>query len=99
MIARFCTNNNIEFHSVEFDQSSPDVQVAETRLEDLSAAVTLHYGNAFELIPGLLDNNKRSAVMIDGPKGLYAIELAMKLFSHTWVYCTLFSPGHASAVS
>ena len=37
------------------------------------------YGNAFEVIPRLLDNNKRCAVLIDGPKGLHAIELAMKL--------------------
>ena len=79
LIARFCANHNIEFHSVEYDRHSPDVQVAEARLKDLKDAVTLHYGNAFEIIPGLLDTNKRSTVLIDGPKGLYAIELAMKL--------------------
>jgi hypothetical protein len=79
LISRFCANNNIEFHSVEYDQNSPDVQVAEARLSDLKQSVTLHYGNAFDIIPSIIDSNKQCAVLIDGPKKLYAIELAMKL--------------------
>jgi hypothetical protein len=65
--------------SIERDNTSADVLVAESRLRDLVNVCTL-YGDARLLLPALLQPG--DIVIIDGPKGFRAIRLALTLL-HT----------------
>jgi predicted O-methyltransferase YrrM len=62
--------------SVEYDQSSPDVAIAEGRLKDFRN-VELRYGDACVELPRLIQDD--DAVLIDGPKMFKAIFLALEL--------------------
>lgn len=65
--------------SIERNDTSPDVPVAESRLKDVTNVYTL-YGNAQVLLPALIQLG--DIVIIDGPKGFRAIRLALTLL-HT----------------
>jgi hypothetical protein len=62
--------------SIEFDRNSPDVPVAEERLAG-EKNVELHYGDAREVIPGMLQEG--DVVVIDGPKEHRALALAYQI--------------------
>ncbi len=96
IIARICKKHDIEFHSIEFDKNSPDVEVAENRLRPLSDVVTLHYGDGFEIMPRLLDD-KRTLIVIDGPKGIYAQKLALLMLKHPPVKAIMLHDTHRDA--
>lgn len=86
IIARYCGRRNIEFHSVEINKESEDVIIAEKRLEELP--VKLHYGDSFELIPKLI-GDKKTFVLIDGPKGKKMWELSETVLNFPNVLGTL----------
>jgi hypothetical protein len=65
-----------EIVSIEKDPGSPDVPVATARLAPF-ANVKLIFGDAMQRLPALMQRG--DAVVIDGPKGLRAIRLALKL--------------------
>lgn len=62
--------------SVEFDRSSPDVAIAEARLQSF-VNVDLLYGDARNELPKLVAEG--DAALIDGPKMFKAIFLALQL--------------------
>jgi hypothetical protein len=61
--------------SIERDNTSPDVLIAESRLKDVTNVYTL-YGDAQVLLPALIQLG--DIAIIDGPKGFRAIRLALK---------------------
>jgi Methyltransferase domain len=63
--------------SVEFDRQSENAGAAETKLKGASN-VELLYGDSYQILPTRIQNG--DAVLIDGPKGFRAIELAFALF-------------------
>jgi len=67
-----------EIISIEFDEHSPDVTVAQKRLEDCKNA-TLLFGDARVILPGLVKVG--DVVLIDGPKMFRAIRLALALLA------------------
>jgi hypothetical protein len=67
-----------EIVSIEFDPGSPDVAVAQKRLENCKNVTSL-FGDAREELPRLLQ--KGDAVLIDGPKMFRAIRLALNLLA------------------
>lgn len=93
IVARFCKKHDIEFHSIEYDRNSPDVVVAEKRLEQFKDVCTLHYGDGFEVMPTLLDD-KRILIIIDGPKGVWAQKLGMAMLGYKNVKAVLFHDTH-----
>lgn len=98
MLARICREQNIEFHSVEFDEASPDASIAEARLKDFSDVCTLHYGDAFSLLPKLLDS-KRTLIIIDGPKGSSALKLGLQVIKNSSVCGLFFHDAHRDALN
>jgi hypothetical protein len=77
VIARYF-GGEISFDSIERARNSPDVAVAEARLRELP--VNLHYGRAHQVISKILDD-RPTAILLDGPKGLDALRLAVTLFA------------------
>jgi hypothetical protein len=81
--------------SVEFDSQSPLAAAAEAKLKPC-ANVELLYGDSREILPRRLENG--DAVLIDGPKGFRALQLALRLL-HTGKPCAVFvhdfPPGSA----
>jgi predicted O-methyltransferase YrrM len=72
--------------SVEFDSQSPLAAAAEAKLQPC-ANVELLYGDSREILPRRLENG--DAVLIDGPKGFRALELALRLL-RTGKPCAVF---------
>jgi hypothetical protein len=98
IIARFVSDNNdLQFDSIEFDRNSPDVDVAAARLSSLTRWVNLYFGDAYILLPKLLCG-KKSVVLIDGPKGPWALGLALKAFEHEEVAGVFIHDVHRDAV-
>lgn len=75
IIARFVERRNIAFHSIEFDPTSVDVPLAARRLAPVIDQVSLVFGDAHKVLPGLLAE-RPTVVLIDGPKGAGALQLA-----------------------
>ena len=96
LIARFCKEHNIEFHSIEYDKNSPDTEVAEQRLAPFKDVCTLHYGDGFEVMPKLIDE-KHTLIIIDGPKGVWAQKLGLLMLKHTNVKAVMFHDTHRDA--
>ncbi len=80
-LARYFQGTRTKIISVELERDA-DALYAESHLKEF-AHVELIYGNAFKLLPGLLDRhaNQRVALLMDGPKGLPAIELIERSFA------------------
>jgi Methyltransferase domain len=72
--------------SVEFDSHSPVAAAAEAKLKPY-ANVELLYGDSREILPQRLESC--DAVLIDGPKGFRALQLALRLL-HTGKPCAVF---------
>jgi hypothetical protein len=81
--------------SVEFDSQSPLAAAAEEKLKPYSN-VELLYGDSREILPQRLQTG--DAVLIDGPKGFRALQLALRLL-RTGKPCAVFvhdfPPGSA----
>jgi hypothetical protein len=72
--------------SVEFDSHSPNAAAAEEKLKPCPN-VELLYGDSREILPKHLQRG--DAVLIDGPKGFRALQLALRLL-RTGRPCTVF---------
>jgi precorrin-6B methylase 2 len=70
-----------EIISIEYDQKSEDVKIANQRLSKCKN-VKLLFGDASILLPKILKNGKNDIVLIDGPKGYKAIRLAINILKH-----------------
>ena len=88
LIARYAADKGIEFHSIESNKSNGDSDIAEERLTELP--VILHYGDSFEIMPFLV-KDKKTLILIDGPKGsgmwklleiMYSIPNVAGVFTH-----------------
>lgn len=67
---------NAQIVSIEYDRDSLDVAIAEERLKGYDN-VELLFGDANQVMPGLMTPG--SIAVIDGPKGLASIHLALRL--------------------
>ncbi len=76
VLARYFADRKVRVHSVERRRYSADAPVAKRRLTGFEHA-DVHYGDAFELVPALV--TEPAVVLIDGPKGHYALLLATTL--------------------
>ncbi len=71
-----------QFDSIEFDPLSADVEVARQRMEGAGHPVNAIFGDAFNLLPKLLcEPQGNTVVLIDGPKGVEAAQLALAALS------------------
>lgn len=76
VLSRFFQNTPVVIESIDFARDE-HAQFAEARLADFPAT-KLHYGNSARLLPHLLAEqpDRRTAILLDGPKGFEALELA-----------------------
>jgi len=97
MIARICQKYHLRFDSIEFDQDSPDVVVAEKRLKPFQLFGALHYGDSFDILPNILTDNKNTMIIIDGPKGVLGLKLGLSMLTHPNIKAVLFHDSHRDA--
>jgi len=71
IIAKWISNKT-RFDSIDIEKEKKDYS---------QYNVNIHQGNSISTIPKLL-SNKKTAILIDGPKGEKALELAKKLLKH-----------------
>jgi hypothetical protein len=81
VLSRFFEGSPVRIDSIDFARDE-NAAFAEERLRPY-AATTLHYGNSQRLIPQLLAESpqKPTAILLDGPKGFEALELARRCFA------------------
>jgi hypothetical protein len=91
IIARFFAGTDTRFDSIEYNRDSPDARIAEARLKNLP--VRLHYGDAFKLVPHLLSDSP-VALLLDGPKGIDALRLAVSAMRNPCVRMVAFHDAH-----
>ena len=79
-LARYFEGSGVGVSSIELMRDK-DAAYAEQRLAGMPG-LELLYGDSLELIPRLIEGmpGKRMAVLLDGPKGAVAIDLAKRLF-------------------
>lgn len=73
-----------EIISIEHDRNSPDVQVANERLQGYKN-VQLLFGDATQLLPKMVKKGTNDVVLIDGPKGFRGLRLAFRLLGSGYV--------------
>jgi hypothetical protein len=78
VLGKYLEDFGIKIHSIEFARDE-DAIFGEKRVSGLSN-VSCHYGNSNDIVPKLLRENqdKKVALLIDGPKGEGAYKLAEK---------------------
>ncbi|MFX1451704.1 MAG: hypothetical protein ACFFCM_12720 [Promethearchaeota archaeon] len=76
IMSEYFKKSSYTIHSIEYNKYSEDVEISLKRLQGYRN-LKLHFGDSFELIPKLI--NEESCILIDGPKDLYAINLAIKI--------------------
>ena len=96
LTAIFSKYHDIDFHSIEYDKFSPDVEIAERRLKNLKNFCTLHYGDSFDLLPKIIDD-RPTLIIIDGPKGIYGLKLGLEMMKFKSVKGILFHDTHRDA--
>lgn len=71
---------HLEFDSIEYDKHSADASVAERKVEGSGFPVRFLFGDARKMMPKLLATKRDSStiILIDGPKGIDAVQLALK---------------------
>ena len=79
LITRFAMLKDIKFDSIEYDYLSEDVSICAERLYPIKDHVQLHFGDANKIAPSLLQEEKPTALIIDGPKGAEGALLAVEL--------------------
>ena len=100
LIARWLSEkaNNIRFDSIEFDKNSEDTVVAKKRVDSTGYSVGLHFGDAFRMLPELVgDNDSKKLVLIDGPKGIDALALAIETLKDKNVEAVCIHDMHKDA--
>ena len=101
LIARYLNEKSdiTYFDSIERDAASPDVKVAEKRIEKSGFPVKLHYGDAFDVLPILINQTGgKTIVLIDGPKGIDAVYLGIKAIRANHVVAVCIHDIHKNDV-
>lgn len=95
IIARYFENSpSVSVYSVEFLKYTSDSLIAMQRLYGRYSNLTLQYGNADFVLPRLCSSVDNCTVFIDGPKGLYAIKLAVYLLKNPKVKAVFIHDCH-----
>jgi hypothetical protein len=88
---------DIKVLSIEFDRNSPDVKIAEERLREFKRVLSLQFGDSNSIISNFRKPSINTLVLIDGPKGLKALELAIKCFQLDEVKFVAIHDSHRGA--
>lgn len=80
IIAEYFRNSNINLYSIESESGTEDDLIALKRLQNNN--IELFYGNSVQILPQRISAEKDTIVLIDGPKGTTAIQLAEILLKH-----------------
>ena len=91
VICEFFSDSEYDIHSVEYHKFTNDSIIAMKELYKYKN-LTLHFANAFQAIPKLTTN--RCCVLIDGPKGVSAIKLAVELLKNPLVVAVFIHDLH-----
>lgn len=91
ILAECLSDSNI--HSVEILKDTDDDIVAKKRLENYRN-VELIYGNSSIILPEKIKDKKDVLVIIDGPKGVAAINLAKKMLENKKVKAVFLHDYH-----
>lgn len=87
---------NTRFVSIEYDPKHPDVPIAAERMAKINQPVELVFGDSRLLVKDLIEaDNVNTLMIIDGPKGIDALLLAMNSFKRKAVKCILIHDLHA----
>ncbi len=96
VMGRFFDRSGVSIDSIEYDSNSPDIPIAEKRLKNLTG-VKLHFGDSYKVIPQII-SDEPTGILIDGPKGLYALKLGFELMqNYESVKCIFFHDVHKDA--
>lgn len=90
----FESNTDVTISSVELSKYSQDSIVALERLRGRYDNLSLLYGNSFFLLPRLCSKSESCTVLIDGPKGKYALILADRLLTYPSVKAVFIHDTH-----
>jgi len=76
----------VEIHSIDFRPNHPDEAFARDRLKGYSK-VALYTGDGAQALPAMVKASapRRTAVLCDGPKGLFAVGVVEKCLRHPHV--------------
>ena len=97
VIARWLAESisSTRFDSIEFDSESEDVAIAESRIRASGYPVNLHYGDAFELLPEIINiDDDKKIILIDGPKGVDAVILGLEALANSKVVAVCIHDVH-----
>ena len=90
----FATPPALPVFSVEYFRYTEDSLVALGRLARRYPHLELRFGDAFYLLPRLCDRYASSTVLIDGPKGKFALQLAARLLKNPAVRAVFIHDAH-----
>ena len=88
---------SVSIKSVEFLKYTEDALIAMVRLYGRYTNLTLLFGNANELLPQLCSSVTSCTVLIDGPKGPNALQLAAFLLKNPNVKAVFIHDSHQDA--
>ena len=86
MLAKYMPD--VEVHSIDYRPGHPDEAFAQERLKNFHN-VALYIGDGASFLPNLAREvaPRKTAVLCDGPKGLFAVGVVEKCFRHSHVVC------------
>ena len=93
IIAEIYKGTDVKIHSIELLKDTEDSEIAEKRLKDYTN-LDIKYGQSKIIIPENINKQKNTSVLIDGPKGMEAINLAGKLLENTNVKLVFLHDYH-----
>ena len=91
IIAKYFNNPEYRIISIEYAKYNPDVKNSYKKLKNFKN-LKLLFGDSFKLLPNLI--TEESCVLIDGPKGLSALKLALDCFKNPFVKAVLIHDMH-----
>lgn len=95
LMARFFEDSpKVSIISVDYLRYTEDSLLAMRRLSNRYSKLTLLFGDAFLLLPKLCSQASQCTVLIDGPKGKYALQLASGLLKLTNVKAVFIHDCH-----
>ncbi len=97
ILCKIAKNIDIKVLSIEFDKDSPDVNICEERLKYYRDFLSLQFGDSNLIISSFRKPGINTMVLIDGPKGLNAMKLAVKCFRFDEVKFVAIHDSHREA--
>ena len=86
IIAKYFNNPEYRIISTEYTKYDPEVKNSYKKLKNYKN-LTLLFGDSFNLIPNLI--TEECCILIDGPKGLNALKLALDCFKNPFIKAVL----------